>query len=541
MLSYLYSRVTKQWQLGPPLDEETLRDTEKAARFAAGVVAFAQKAQATSIGVVLHIADEFSTAELKPDYDNPADLNDLRQAAEKNPAEILHDSSISPDQNSWRILPYPDPSSESIATTIFVSRQYAQFMEQLRLAGEAMNFPVIAQALSSPLVSLLAIPRTVRPTEGRPFVTVFHYTNFTVVSFFNAQGDLRLIRTLPHRGQGRPSNLQHAVSTTTAALEFIDPDVFLYNFSSQSEAGLFPDLRVVFPSSRVEFIPLAQTSLHQPPVPIHAPELLISTSIQEVPDDAFTSHTFSVFGSERWVIQNFLPTPPEVAEIYPSHQDLKLLRALRWIRSGAAACMLLALGWVLYQAVNIMTKPEWNYDPQAARNVQARLAGLNAEKIRMEHWDNLLEDRSRAWTSMELLTHLFPENEGFLIKSYNYTARPELVAGHPKAGFVKEWKISGFARDDANPRLNLINSQGGISSIFAEMAERTHNPAFRTDLGSRSLVSNVQISENSAFRPRPAEEIRDDDTSTYARSFSLVITQRFEASDPMAITVAKAP
>jgi len=541
VLCRAWTRKTGQWSTGPAVDEDTLKNPEKFPAFAAEVVAFAQKSGATAVGVVLHVADEFATTELKPSFDNPGALADLRVAAEVDPASILDDSSIPPDQNSWRILPYPAAGSEAIATTITLTRLYGPFLDQLRLAGEAANFPVVTHALSAPLVALLTIPRAVRPSEGRTFLTVLHYANFTVLAFFNEHGDLRLIRTLQHRGQRRPSNLRHAASTTTAALEFVDPEVYLLHLSPHADPGLIADLRVVFPSSRVEEIDWIQSPFNVAEIPPHAPELQVSVSPPTDEAQGAISHTFATFQSERWAFQNFLPTPRDTAEIYPARSEMRLLRAIRMIRLGIAVAAVLALAWALFGVFTILRSPEWAFDTKADQAVKQRLAGLNAEKQRVEHWDNLLADRSKAWTTMELVCRLFPERSGVLIRTCQHLVRADPAPGKQQAGFIKEWKISGYARDEAIPRLNLINSSQGIAAIFSELSRVTQNPAFRTDLISRSLIPNVRTQENGGFRMRAAEEIQDDDPTTYPWTFELSITQRFESGDPMSINVAKAP
>ena len=542
VLSFAFNRKTGQWTSGPALNEETLRSPDKGASFAAEVIAFAQKAGASSVGLILHVADEFATTELKPEFNNPGALTELRATAENDPASILDDSSIPADQNSWRILPYPAAGSEAIATTITLSRTYSPFIEQLRVAGEAANFPLITQALSAPLVALLAIPRSIRPTEGRPFMTVLQYAMFTVLAFFNEHGDLRLIRTLQHRGARRPSNLRHAASTTTAALEFVDPDVLLFPLAGQADPGLAADLRVVFPSSRVHEVDWATTPFSTAGLPSHATEpMVVALPPDASPPEWKLSHTFAVFQSERWAVQNFLPTPKEIAEIYPARSEMRLLRAIRMIRVGIAACAVLSLAWAFFQIIDVIRRPEWTFDPTEAKAVQQRLGGLNSQSQRVEHWDNLLEDRSKAWATMELLCRLFPERGGVLVKNFAHTVRPDAIPGQAKVGFVKEWKIAGFAREEAVDRLNSVSTREGISSAFSEIARITGNPAFRTDVGPRSLISNVRMQENPGFKPRPAEEISDDDPLTYPITFDLTITQRFEAADPLAVNVAKAP
>jgi hypothetical protein len=166
---------------------------------------------------------------------------------------------------------------------------------------------------------------------------------------------------------------------------------------------------------------------------------------------------------------------------------------------------------------------------------------MTQERKKAEHWGNLLDDRSKAWVAMESLSRMFPENGGMLVKTYTHSAKPENTPGQAKAGFVKEWKITGFARDEALDYLNTLNTREGISAHFSEIARITANPAFNPATGNRSIAVNVRTQENSTFKPVPLEESSVADESTYPFTFDLTITQRFEATDPLAIMVPKAP
>ena len=142
---------------------------------------------------------------------------------------------------------------------------------------------------------------------------------------------------------------------------------------------------------------------------------------------------------------------------------------------------------------------------------------------------------------MELVARLFPDKSGFLVKGFTHSINPENAPGQTEAGFVKEWKITGFAREESLQRLADLNTREGISAAFIEVARVTGNQAYSTDLPSRSLVVNVRTQENNAFRQRPPEENVASDESSYPFLFDLTITQPFEAADPMALKVAQAP
>jgi len=538
VVSRLYERKQNLWFDGPTLDLDTFANEEKTEAFATEIIQLARRTKANAIGLILHLADEFATTELKAEFDNPAELAELRATAERNPAALLEGAASSSGDTAWRVFPYPAIGGEAIATTISLSRQHAAFFDRLRQAGEEQDFPIVAHALSAPLLALQAIPEAAQPTTGRPFLAILHYNHFTVLAFFNEYADLRLLRTQQHRGQRRAPNLRHAVATTLAALELAEPDVFVLPLTPEPDASLAAEMRAAFPNRRIETVDWTKSPFSNAKLPAHCPEPLIATS---QPDPAVKplSTTFAMYAEERWPFQNFLPIAPEIADTYPTRQEIQLLRTVRFARVGIAALALLGAGWLGFGIYQMTNRPEWSFTPAEAKAIQIRVAALNAEGQKIEHWDNLLEDRSKAWTTMELLCRLFPENEGIQIKAFSHTAKPEPAPGKAKVGFVKEWRINGMARTEALEKLNLIGSRDGITRVFNEVAGVTGNSAFRLDLGNRSVLANVRTQENNRASRGAAGD--DNDPASYPFTFDLTITQRFEATDPLALTTAKAP
>lgn len=540
--SWIYRLSTKKWTSGPDLPEELILDPTKVPAFAAEVVALARKAGVKSAGFVLHIADEFATAELKPELDNPGALSELRETVAYEPKAVLDDASLSLDEHSWRLIPYPAAGSEAIATAVTLSRHAADFLDALRRYGESKNFPLITRAISAPLVALLALPALKSSANDRSFLAVLPYSRFTVLAFFNEHGDLRLLRTLQHRGQKRPSNLRHATAATAAAMEMDQPEVFILPLAGEADPQFLRDLQIVFEKSEIHECKWEESPYQSPTGSEIPPELLIATHQADDPKAPLaSSHTFTTLRSDGWATQDFLPIDPVTAEIYPSRQEMKLLQAAKYTRFGLAIVTLLALVWVAFGLLNMIRQPEWTFKESDAKAVSNRLATLGIEKKKIEHWDNLLDDRSKGWTSMEMLTRLFPNGSGFLIKSFTHSTSPENVPGQPQAGFVKEWRINGLAREDALEKLSDLSTREGISNAFTEIAEITGNQSFVADLPSRSLAVNIRTHENSAYKSMPPDQMTVADENSYPFMFDLTITQRFEASDPMAIIVSKAP
>lgn len=535
--TFFFDRKLDQWSAGPSLSEEILSDPAKLGNFITEVLHTTKTKGATSLGVVLHIADEFATTELKPELDNPAAIGELRDAALNEPASILVDSSVAASQASWRVLPYSATGSEAIGTTVTLTRQHSSLLNALREAGENQNFPIITQALSAPLVSILGLCQTLEPSSGKPFVAILQYSWFTVLAFFNEHSDLRLVRTLQHRGVRRATNLRNALTTTNASLEFLDPDLFIVPLGESVDNSLEESLRAAFSGGRVEIIKKPTPD----GIPAWCPEPWISANPQSSPNPVISSHTFSILRDEKWALQDFLPTPREIVEIYPSCSEMRLLRALRLSRVAVFAVTVLFLAHFILGGLDLIRRPEWAFNPTEAVAVKMRLAKLTSERQKVDQWNNLLQDRSKTWTAMESLSRMFPESGGMLVKNYSHSAKPDNTPGQAKTGFVKEWKITGYARDEALDYLNTLNTREGISAHFAEIARVTGNPAYNPNTGNRSITVNVRTQENGTFKPTPPEESIMTDESTYPFTFDLTISQRFEATDPLAINVPKAP
>jgi hypothetical protein len=537
VVTRFFQLSTREWSAGPALAEGVLRDAEAATDFANDLLAAARSRGARAIGLILHLADEFATAELDPELDNPASLPELRATAAEDPKSILDDSTVDATQSSWRVVPYPAEGSESIATTVTVSRHFAPFFDAVRAVGEARNFPIMTHALSAPLVALTALEVLATPGEGKPFVGILQYPGFTAMGFFNPHGDLKLVRTLQHRGSRRPANFRHALGTTTISLEFLDPDVFLLPLGSEVDSELAADLRQVMPDSRVEVI--------APPADLgDLPGWCLEPWLSVAPPPAAESArstSFVMLRDEKWAFQDFLDIPRETAELYPSRAEMRMLKAARLARVALVLLSLAGIGWLGFGLLQVIRQPEWAFNPAEAQTIQMRMASLNLERSRAEHWHNLLADRSKAWIAMESLARMFPENSGVKIRTYQHNVKPETTQGQATAGFVREWRITGLARDEALERLNQLNTREGIAAHFDDIARITGNVSYEADSGTRSIVVNVRTMENSGFRGVTAEDYAAGADNTYPFTFDLVISQRFESSDPLALKVAAAP
>lgn len=535
--THAYRKSSNTWSDGPPLSEAALKDPEKAAIFARELLAHARSNGAKALGIVVHIANEFATAELKPDFDDPAALPELRDAAILDPASILDDSSVTPDQASWRLVPYPAEGGEAIATAIIITRQLAPFLDAIREVSEIQNFPLITHALSAPLLAFTALGSIATPTEGKAFIGILQYPWFTVVGFFNERGELKLIRTMQHRGRKRVTNFRHALNTTNASLELVDPDVLILALGEHVDHMLGSDLQISMPESRIEVVGPPADFDGLPP---WALELWLSTNLESRPN-RLESDTMRMLQEEKWALQNFLPTPPEIAELYPNLGEMRMLRIFKLARVALFFLAMAGIAWLGFEYTKAVRQPEWAFNELDATQAQKRLAAMTLEKSQADHWHNMLADRSKGWIAMEDLVRMFPETSGVKINAYQYLVKPEAAARQTTAGFVREWRINGLARPEGAERLNDLNTREGISTHFAEVARLTGNEAYRPDEPTRNVTVSLRTQENRNFRNATPQDFATLADNAYPYTFDLVISQRFEPNDPLAISTGTAP
>jgi hypothetical protein len=320
------------------------------------------------------------------------------------------------------------------------------------------------------------------------------------------------------------------------------PDILILPLNGNPDPQMRDDLQVVFEQSDIRLVDWDACGILPAEDPEIPPELPAAARLdREVETPLAGAETFVTLRKEKWAIQDFLPVPPEIDEIYPSRLEMKLLRGARFARLGLLGAAALALLWVGFSILGIVRSPEWAFNQGDDQVIAMRLAALKQENNRIDHWNNLLEDRSRGWAAMEMLARFFPEDGGFLIRGFEHSANPESAPGLAEVGFVKQWKIDGMVREDALPRLTKLSTRDGIHTAFAEIARATGNSAFLPDLPTRSIVINVRTVENNQYRPSPVRDVAMSDETSYPFSFNITITQRFESEDPLALRVAATP
>ena len=490
-----------------------------------------KKEKARSLGVVLHLADEFATSELAPMHEKPEDFNELRDLLSCDPQKVLQDHSASAEEISYRLFPNPgNDSLNMLGAAITISRRYQGFLKEFRAVGEGDKFPIRTVALSAPLVALHHLPKMMPETPGNPFCLVLTYSSFSVLAFFKRSGELVMLRTVRHHIGGIPRNVTNTIQTMAVALELGELEVFLLPLSRVQE---FTGTENIPGLQQSKLINWQESPGAKPEIPLEFQSATwVKPADEEEPQGLFRAETFVELEKEGWALQDFLPPTQEEEDLYPSMIEMQSMRYGAIGVKVGLALLLLLLAWTGLRAFAILRDTAWHIKDTASLTSTNQV--LDGKIRRFEGWNALLADRSKAWVNMELLNRLFPNPRSVVLIDTNYTNRPENIPKQKTLGMVKEWTIKGYANDQALGHLNALNTRDGIKEVFERVYKVTGAEPLRTDLTSRNIVVNLVASENKRYDPDKGATVEFQ----FPFQFDLTITQRITQDDPIAIPTA---
>ncbi|MFC4995456.1 hypothetical protein [Rubritalea tangerina] len=595
-ISYIRNMESGAWAKGPNISPEMEEDPSLLKPVLDGIVKeYLEDTSKPGLGVILYVADEFATAELGPEHQNPAEIEELRHLIKENPSSILEDRSISNQSHSWRLFPYPGAASDQpFATAIAFTRRHEQLMQEFRDYGNLKDLPVRTRAISAPLCAISALPWLLEQKPENGFVATYHYPRFTVLSFFNVHGDLILIRTLQHHGN-IPFSPQtaSAILTTSASLELENPHIFIIPMAGAAPMGMSDSLASMLPNSQVITLSPTSSALHIPTAPSAASnqndlgvtrpwkwsDLTAQTAVESEPTQAAApeaetaipgvtrpwklqdmeavamlaqvrlevvsttnppsasnsilaeSHTFKTLVEEMWPIQDFLPPSEAETNQYPDQLEMKLLKWSKYIKIAAAAIVVGIGCKISINLVSAMNDPAWGYQ---ASNPEFTIMQLKAKDNEYKRIDNLLSDRSRAWSNFELLSRLFPVEQNTKVDDFEYSVSVNgSNATNNRIPLVREWTISGSTDFKGREYLNELGSSDGIKKAFNDVYLGTFDESFNVAEDKRPPRANIKTKMASSARRRgSAEEV-------LPFTFTMTITQRLDDKDPLTLPLKK--
>ncbi|MGJ8725559.1 MAG: hypothetical protein ACSHYB_13455 [Roseibacillus sp.] len=528
-LAYFWSEAENKWANLTPLP--TKADSSVLEEYISYLQLEVLPTSCRSLGVVLHLNQEASVFEFPiQDWNEIQPGATLRDLIREDPASVLQDRTLSNESLSFQVFPTPaSPQVANAGCAVATSRRGETILQEFRNLGNRSNFPIRTIGLSSPLLLLSRLPRTLGPQE-KAFCTMLRFEEFSFFGFYSAEGELILLKSIKHTGKQLPHSLESTFATTAASVELAEWKLQVFDCRVNREPSLETELAgILFSLEYQVFVP---------PVATDGESIPIELSTFQIEDDnaglAFSeTETFGANIADGYHLQDFLSPTQDELELIPGAVDMKILRIGRILaRVGVAACVLFG-AFVAFTSFKKTSSPVWKDGEKAS---SATLA-LSNDLSKVRTTEKYLADRSKGWVTLELFSSLFPLDGSVKFESADHRASAEQAstAKLGTVGLVKKWTITGFAREEATANLVKLNTQAGMGEVFSTVRQTTGNSSFDLKKNTRSLLVNLDLSENSSFK----SDAPKSSGSSYPYKFSLEITQRIEAGDPLAVPLTK--
>jgi hypothetical protein len=560
LCSATFSRPEARWRQGPSLPLANFTTGENLPETLGELLAPAYfGVRPKSLGVILHVADDFSLTEVAPNAEltgEPGeDFGLQRYNLIDSPKETLADKDVSPDTTSWRLLPFWGATGAPRCTAVALLRQREAFLSDLVESGEKWHVPVRVAVTSAPLEALASLT-LLKPDPAGGRLVAFPYLKFTAVFALNEAGELRAARSLSHRGNSRvPAGFGDILWNMAVSAELVTgagvPQVTLVSADPDALEESRLELET-YSLSRQKIACEILCTRDLPAtleIPGNRPEFLLYDP-KAAPVAGAAKGTLGAAETFRrlwdgWSTQNFFHTA-KVDMLYPSLADLRLLRFSNWFVYLLIFSFLGLGGYTTFSLFAAMNHESWQLTPEEVKKTQSKHTGLLTEEKQINLTGRLLLPRSQGWAMVEVMMQLFPEESGARLESYTYnltgaTPSAPLPKGavRESLGLVREWRFKGLAKPQALALLNGLNSQRGLSAFFSELAATTGDTSFSPEHERQVRILLTQ-GRNLRFNNEAGlGEIARDPSLTYPFTFEATITQTLTEKDPLAVPLAK--
>lgn len=557
VVSATFHRPSGQWKQGPSIALMNLTTGEGAADFLEELRRgdFFPKAP-KAVGIFLHVGDEFALVPLRDGLltaDSPESaLEMLHFSLLEDPTEVLMERDASPENTSWRLLPYWGAQGNQVrAAAVAVSRSREALLQSFIQHAEAMKMPVRVSVMAAPIEALAGLPNSSPGCLDGGCLVLLPYLKFTAAFAINAAGNLVSCRSLIHRSSALPVGLGDIVVGMSLAAELgtgAAPRVLVAGRSAQVQP-LLDDLRTF--STRREPLRIESIELENLPTLDALPERRLEwvahgRTLEDLTQSAGAtcaeSRTFQSLWTDLPLRGNFFNSQG-IDQLYPSQRDLRLLQLGNLISVLLLVGLLSLAGYGFYTYYNASGQAFWKLNAAQSQKVDAQLAALQKEKQAIETTRRMFQPRNHGWSTLEMLLRLFPEDSGIRLESVNggsSTVRPT-GKGSGKLGYTRTWQIRGLAMQESLDLLSRLNSSRELGEQFAAMAKGMDEPSFAADAG-RQLSVNLVLGKNPRHRESAAtDDFQPNAAELYPFSFELQISQTLPDSDPLSLPVAAKP
>lgn len=502
-----------------------------------------------SLGVVLHVADEFVILDPAREYSSNPDFEEVQALLKEAPQEVLGDSTIDPLLNTWRVLPCWGAKENRLSMAVQMERHREVFFEAVRKYGMDNNIAVIAAGVSAPVETLRLAPLFLEweQTKGRGDIIVMIYRNFSALAVLDGDGELLQLRSLVQReGVDYPVGLGEILLNTQASAGLAEPVVTILPMSGKAaQQKVTKELTSFFTQqapmdigfSELEEIGALQT------IPNHRIEMLLGdeSGVEALLEGKPLGENRTFVGmAAGWATQDFYPVDRVEDEKFPTWRDMQMRKWFGLAKITLFVAVIALGAWGGLKVLAAMKTEAWQasrVDPAVAAK---RMVQLEKEQKELDYWEAIMQKRSPGWLVMQFVMDLFPEDSGILVTDYSYVISKELLDSRARKkkkaealGFMREWKITGFARRDGLSYLTNLGGKDFMRGQFEAMATKYHSEGFKMEVPGRTLNVTLQREQKSY----PVSGPLGKSAEGYTTSFTLVIQQRFSSEDELAIPI----
>lgn len=546
VVSAIYSRDSGAWKPGPVLSIASLSapgeiEAELRGLLTSGQFGYKPK----SIGVVFHVADELGVVDIAPEFQIPEEFENVRQGLSEEPIVYLSDKKVNPENTAWRLLPFQDAlESQQKAVAISLTRERDKLKAILENFSVAQNIPVQLSVMSAPLEALAALNLILPETDQRGRLLLLVYARFTVLFALKPNGHLVQARSVNHRANSLiPPNIGDLIANTAMAVDMPDALVYVVGASDAPSTPLLTELENY---SRTR-LPIRYQWVDSRGLP--EAEIIPGKRVE------FLAHDTSRFEAIKknsgipaaelsqltWFLQDFSADGGPESSIYPTQGDMRLVQVGSLLTRLMTFALIGLFFYSIYTTYMLMSSDAWQLSASEVERSQTLLGKMLNEEKKVKYTNGLFVPRSRGYLVMDMLLSTFTDKPGLRVESVDYAIVPVGKKDGQKSGWMRTWKVRGFAKANASSYLDKMNSEKGISEVFQDFYKTSGDvPSEALDVASRSIEVSINQAVNPAYqRGLDPKKQAKDSTNVYPITFDMSITQIFSNSDAIAMEIQK--
>lgn len=507
--------IRGKWVKGPELEYADTNTGTRIAKLAEELVRLGRDGQKwATMAVVFHCADEFHCCTVKEAMASPDKYDVAESLILEEPESVIDEKAQK--GAAYRYLPLPGQR-----TAISVKIQGERFGVFQALISQASRIRCVMA--SAPLEMIAAIPaflahRSVDPSvKAGADIVVLAYSRFAVVACFRTvtRDDSSNGRSDPGTGLLSVANVPGGrgvadrIRTEIVKESLSDVAVFVIQASPSGNAEqIVEDLQkgLYGRAESVQIGTLDMAAIREemaqlspgwvmPPDELFRPEFLSAhRELSLLPGNAVW-HGSDVGGEAfcRAAMQNYSIQALRVEESRISYKEALIALLLR---GASFVTLLIFVAWIVFIGIDVsrtLRSEAWNLPPERADEAAAEVVRLTQLDRAIAHWRSLVRPRSDAWSVMEAVCDILPEDQGLAARSVEY--RVEMMMPATKSAKVKPqwvgyrriWIIKGLATERGAAFLDTVSTER-INDIMSGLLSRF---GIKSD-GKWPLTANIE-------------------------------------------------